>query len=55
VIYTSGYSLELIARDFELQDGLNFLPKPYPPQKLAQVVRDCLDAGPMPAKEQSKA
>ncbi len=43
VTYTSGYSLDLIGRDFKLEEGLNFLPKPYHPQKLAQVVRACLD------------
>ena len=43
VIFTSGYSPEMVARDAALQDGSNFLQKPYRPQKLAQVVRDCLD------------
>ena len=34
VIYTSGYSLE---------EGVNFLTKPFAARKLAQVVRNCLD------------
>jgi PAS domain S-box-containing protein len=43
VIYTSGYNAEIVGKDFTLHDGLNFLQKPYPPQKLAKAVRDCLD------------
>jgi CheY-like chemotaxis protein len=44
VIYTSGYSIDLIAKGYALRDGQNFLPKPYPPAKLASAVRSCLDA-----------
>ena len=44
VIYTSGYSIDLIAKGYALRDGQNFLPKPYPPSKLAAAVRSCLDA-----------
>ncbi len=44
VIYTSGYSIDLIAKGYALRDGQNFLPKPYPPAKLASAVRACLDA-----------
>ena len=44
VIFTSGYSAEVVGADFVLQRGLNYLQKPYPPQKLALSVRDCLDA-----------
>ncbi len=43
VIYSSGYSMELVGRDGVLQEGLNFLPKPYTPQKLANLVRTCLN------------
>lgn len=43
VIYTSGYNAEIVGKDFELHEGLNFLQKPYPPKKLAKAVRDCLD------------
>ena len=43
VIFSSGYSLEVVGADMVLQEGLNFLQKPYHPRKLAQAVRDCLD------------
>ena len=44
VIYNSGYSVELAGRDFPLEEGVNFLPKPFGADKLAQTVRDKLDA-----------
>lgn len=43
VMFTSGYSADVVGKDFVLQRGLNFLQKPYQPQKLALAVRDCLD------------
>lgn len=43
VIYTSGYSADIAEVDFTLREGLNFLQKPYPAQKLAEIVRECLD------------
>ena len=43
VIYTSGYSRDIVGRDFPLQDGVNFLGKPFQASKLAQTVRNCLD------------
>jgi PAS domain S-box-containing protein len=44
VIFSSGYSAEVIGKDFLRRRGINYLQKPYPPQELARVVRDCLDA-----------
>jgi two-component system cell cycle sensor histidine kinase/response regulator CckA len=44
VIFTSGYSAEVVGKDFVLRGGLNYLQKPYHPNKLALTVRDCLDA-----------
>ena len=42
VIFSSGYSAESLGR--ELTDGdTAFLPKPYLPPQLAQIVRQCLD------------
>jgi two-component system cell cycle sensor histidine kinase/response regulator CckA len=43
VIYTSGYSREVAGLDFPLQDGVNFLSKPFQAAKLAQTVRNILD------------
>jgi signal transduction histidine kinase len=43
VIYTSGYSPGMAGKDIALLEGFNFLAKPYPPSRLANVVRDCLD------------
>jgi CheY-like chemotaxis protein len=43
VIYTSGYSAELVGGDFPMREGVNFLQKPYNPITLAETVRDCLD------------
>src|SRR2546430_15279519 len=43
VIFTSGYSSEVLGRDFGRSDTV-FLAKPYLPPKLAQVVRQCLDS-----------
>jgi two-component system cell cycle sensor histidine kinase/response regulator CckA len=44
VIYTSGYSPGMAGKDASLLTGRNFLPKPYSISKLAQLVRECLDA-----------
>lgn len=43
VIYTSGYSADIVGKDFKLDPELNFLQKPYHPQMLALTVRRCLD------------
>ena len=43
VIYASGYSGEIAGKDFPLEEGVNFLAKPFQTQKLAQTVRNCLD------------
>ena len=43
VIYTSGYSAEVAAKNLPIEEGVNFLTKPYAAQKLAQTVRNCLD------------
>jgi two-component system cell cycle sensor histidine kinase/response regulator CckA len=44
VIYTSGYSPGMAGRDASVLKRRNFLPKPYSIGKLAQFVRECLDA-----------
>lgn len=43
VIFTSGYSADIVGKDFKLEPELNFLQKPYHPQMLAMTVRRCLD------------
>jgi CheY-like chemotaxis protein len=45
VIYTSGYSPGLLNKDVALMEGANFLPKPYKPIRLAQMIREALDKG----------
>lgn len=45
-IFTSGYSADIVGKGFIVQDGLNFLQKPYVPQKLISAVRKCLDGKP---------
>jgi CheY-like chemotaxis protein len=43
VVFTSGYSAELIGKDLA-QDGTNFLPKPYQPHQVARLIREIIDA-----------
>jgi len=43
VIFMSGYSTEVVGRDFPLSEEVNFLSKPFPAQKLAETIRDVLD------------
>ncbi len=45
IIYSSGYSSEIVGKDFD-QSQCVFLAKPYLPVELAKVVRDCLDSAP---------
>ncbi len=42
VIYTSGYSSELFTSDVRLEDGVNYLPKPYFSGKLTAIIRNAL-------------
>jgi CheY-like chemotaxis protein len=44
VIYTTGYSPGTTDGHDALHEGVNFLAKPYSPEKLAEIVRKCLDA-----------
>jgi two-component system, cell cycle sensor histidine kinase and response regulator CckA len=45
VIFTSGYSAQVMGKDFGHGD-VAFLGKPYLPPQLAQMVRQCLDNNP---------
>jgi DNA-binding NtrC family response regulator len=44
VIYASGYCVAIASKDFPLEEGVNFLTKPFEAHKLARVVRARLDA-----------
>jgi CheY-like chemotaxis protein len=43
IIYTSGYSGEVAGKGVALTEGINFLKKPYQPEKLARILRKNLD------------
>ena len=45
VIYTSGYSLDVVEQDFALRKGAHFLQKPYPATLLSKTIRNLLDSG----------
>jgi len=51
IIYTSGYSPEILKQDSLLSQGINFLPKPYDLPALLKAVRLCLDGGRLPQYE----
>lgn len=51
IIYTSGYSPEILKQDSILAQGINFLPKPYDLPSLLKAVRLCLDGGRLPQYE----
>ena len=51
VIYTSGYSPEIMREDSLLAQDVNFLPKPYELSALLKAVRLCLDGGKLPRFE----
>jgi CheY-like chemotaxis protein len=44
VIYSSGYSADVVGEKMSFDAGTNFLPKPYTPAQLLKLVRSCLDA-----------
>jgi two-component system NtrC family sensor kinase len=47
VIFTTGYSPGVAGSSHTLEEGVNFLPKPYSPNKLAEIIRKCLDKSPV--------
>lgn len=44
VIFSSGYSDELAHKEISLAPGIRFVPKPYPPARMARAVRELLDS-----------
>ena len=49
VIYASGYSAETACQDLLLEEGVNFLAKPFQAHKLALIIRHNLDKSPSEA------
>jgi len=49
VVFTSRYTLELGAQASAIEEGLNFVQKPFQPLTLARTVRRCLDHAPSSA------
>jgi CheY-like chemotaxis protein len=45
VIHTSGYSLDAEGTSFRPREVRAFLQKPYRPQEMIKMVRECLDGG----------
>jgi len=43
VLFTSGYSMDVLIQDFGFDENKPFLKKPSPSHLLAEKVRDCLD------------
>ena len=43
-IFTSGYNEEIIHKSGMLDEGLNFIPKPFIPTELLRKVREVLDS-----------
>lgn len=46
VIFTSGYTADLVHSEYKIEEGLNFIAKPYSLDALAAVVRNCLEKNP---------
>jgi len=44
VIYTTGYSPGTAGLQNSIHESATFLPKPYSPDTLAELVRRCLDS-----------
>lgn len=44
VLFVSGYSAQMVGREFVPKAGERFLSKPYAPVELLKVLRECLDA-----------
>lgn len=43
IIYTSGFGIDLLETDFAFCQEFYFLPKPFKPEQLLQMVTLCLD------------
>jgi DNA-binding NtrC family response regulator len=47
VVYMSGYSADILGKEFVVQPGIDFLQKPYDADRLASVIRESLDSRPV--------
>ncbi len=54
VIYSSGYSFEVVQQDFALRKGAQFLQKPYQTPALIKAIRAALDEEKMPVLEETR-
>ncbi|MBI1751681.1 MAG: PAS domain S-box protein [Acidobacteria bacterium] len=43
VVYMSGYSAEVVDKDFPIQERIHFLNKPFSLKQLAQILRTCVE------------
>ncbi len=50
VIFITGYSPETAGRNLQLEDGVNYIPKPFTPRKLGLTVRTMLDTTARPRR-----
>ncbi|MCE5308802.1 MAG: PAS domain S-box protein [Acidobacteriales bacterium] len=48
LLYTSGYTANIIAQRGILEEGVDYLPKPFTPNRLLTAVREILDRAPAP-------
>jgi len=46
VIYASGYNADIAGKDFALEEGVNFLAKPFETERLEQIIRNSLKGVP---------
>jgi PAS domain S-box-containing protein len=55
VIFTSGYSADVLGREHLLERGIRYVQKPFHPKRLVQIVRDCLDGRTVEPSEEFRA